>query len=296
MAGLALGLAVTASVCDAAPAIVNEIVNRGATKTYRLGVRACPVGHAMSGLHAANDELLCLRMQRTGYTLGAPVKDAGMTATNQYPGGRYAPMAVQTSGGTLLQQFQGPEFHFCGDRRVMVGIDPGANTFLCSEWTRSGDAGLVGGGLGTVLDLPPGVTVRAGMHACPPGSAMMGIHVDGNIFLCGTVYDAPPPFAPGDRVVGSWIGICSHADVRVFFGTSSSYTTVDRGQTDRSAFIAAGSGSAHVIRWQCRPPQGQPTNAFIMCPVAANVVQLTRSANAGDARISVKCTERNPLY
>jgi hypothetical protein len=278
----------------AAP-IVQELVQQAPTAASAGGVRACPTGYAMAGWRADRNELLCLRMQRGGYTLGRPVRDQGMTSTNQFPGRVLALVTVETPDAFAYIPYRGPSLHWCGPSRVMVGVDGATNTLLCATWATTG-ASPEQSALAYALDLPPHTTVRADMHACPPGMAMMGVHADANTFVCGEIYNVSAPFKPTDRVVGVFAGLCALRDLRVFYGTTQSYVVVERGDVDRTYFIAPPSGGdAHVIRWQCREPDSRTTSGIILCPHAANVVQVRRPASAAQPMFSVKCTSRDTL-
>jgi len=75
--------------------------------------------------------------------------------------------------------------HMCRGGAFMVGVHVGKNYFLCND---------AFGFLGTTYqpsDLEPNYDPKTGgryashsMAACPPGKAMVGLHVDKNVLLC----------------------------------------------------------------------------------------------------------------
>lgn len=159
-----------------------EILNPGPTipiPTVRGGLHACPDGFAVSGIHADNDVLLCMRMLRPGYQLSsAAALSVGITSTNQF---------TRTTRPAL--GYTGPNLHWCGPNRFMVGIDlkNNTNTLLCSAWAASPPVAGGAPPLLLVVDQPPSATQRNGLHACPQGWAVMGAHIGRNIFVCGKV-------------------------------------------------------------------------------------------------------------
>ena len=151
------------------------------------GMHACPPGFLVTGVHVGRNLLLC-----TGYFgdfLDFPVQaDFGITATNQFP-------------------FDGTTMHWCEPGGMVAGVHVAANGFNCQTLDRV--AVGINGPLGApTLDRGNAPTVRAGMHACPIGSVLVGAHFATNTFLCARL-----PFcvddsqcAPGTRCVPRFIG------------------------------------------------------------------------------------------
>jgi hypothetical protein len=151
------------------------------------GMHACPPGFLVTGVHVDSNLLLC-----TGYFgnfLDFPVRaDFGISSTNQFP-------------------FDGTTMHFCESAGIVAGVHVAGNGFNCQ--TLDSVAVGLNGPLGApTLDRGNSPTVRAGMHACPIGSVLVGAHFDTNTFLCARL-----PFcvddsqcAPGTRCVPRFIG------------------------------------------------------------------------------------------
>jgi len=71
----------------------------------------------------------------------------------------------------------------CSIDSVVTGVVFATNTFLCSEFDVAGSTR--GGELGdSIVDAPPNITVRSGIHACPLGTALVGADFVADIFLC----------------------------------------------------------------------------------------------------------------
>ena len=79
------------------------------------------------------------------------------------------------------------DMHACPYGTAMVGLHVSDNVLKCASIQNLGNMIY----WREFLSLSPeGVTgqVRYGMHACPIGSYMVGVHVRGNAFLCGSFY------------------------------------------------------------------------------------------------------------
>ena len=296
-----------------------EILDPGPTKPFRTlrgTIRGCPDGFAVSGIHAGNNVLLCMRMLRPGYQLSTvATPSAGNTATS-----RFTP-ATQPALG-----YRGPDFHWCGPNRFMVGIDlqNQTNTLLCSVWSASPP---VSGGLRLVVDQPPAATQRNGLHACPQGWALVGVHLEQNIFLCGEVVPAtappppPPPPAPitVERPFATPVGStevirsepnyhrCDALQMRVFYGDSGTHINLAKGE-NKAMMISMGTPLStrtpsddenprgtvtqwRTIGWECRNP-GSVVPKKLYCPGDANLVKISRSAN--NSNIYMDCVIRRP--
>jgi hypothetical protein len=135
--------------------------------TSITGMHGCDGPHLMSGIHVGNNLLLCLGNPAS---LANDVKrrtDYGNVTTINLDGGGILGMHTcnltqnQNSGGN------GPE--------AMKGIHVGSNILLCVPIPID---------LATLHGDTTTAPVRGGMHACPPGEVMVGIHVDRNVLAC----------------------------------------------------------------------------------------------------------------
>lgn len=290
--------------------------------TIRNSMRACPAGYVVSGVHVGNNQFLCLRMALPDFQLANEVADVGTAAGNQFP-----PDAATAA----RLNYSGPAQHWCGPRRFITGINISANAFMCAEWNATTIAGTR---TDTALqvDQPPTVTVRAGMHACPPGYALMGAHFDDNIFVCGQVFDvsttpatSQPPVAPalepfsaaGDVILSEPnYHRCGRPRMRVYSG-GGTRIDVQKGE-EKAIRIVAGpltgrpSNSENdnpraaffrKINWECIEP-GDSASEEMFCPAnpllvarEANLVKITRGTDARGTgrRIWIDCVFRPTL-
>ena len=120
--------------------------------TTLVGMHACDGPHLMSGVHIADNKLLCLGV--------------GSSAAGDIY--RYVDNGTETT-------IDGLKMHTCQAGFAMKGIyAAGWDTLLCTQ----ANLGPVHG---------DDNTQRMGMHACPPGQVMVGIHVARNILACAPV-------------------------------------------------------------------------------------------------------------
>jgi hypothetical protein len=99
--------------------------------------------------------------------------------------GEFLDTGTQTGVGVRMEVHGNLNMHMCRSGSFMVGVNIGENYFLCND-----DFGL----LGTAYkpsDLEPNYDPQKGgrytshsMAACPPGKAMVGLHVGKNVLLC----------------------------------------------------------------------------------------------------------------
>lgn len=131
-------------------------------------MHSCPPTFLVSGVHVDSNLLLC-----TGsfeFLLDPPVVVQGIGASSPTPDVTPFP-------------FDGTAMHWCGPGRMVRGVHVGGNRFTCQSFDRITTQEM--GPLGPpFLDRGNAPTVRAGMHACPVGSVLVGAHFVSNTFLC----------------------------------------------------------------------------------------------------------------
>lgn len=121
--------------------------------TQQQDMHACPEGMAMTGLNVRSNILAC-----------APV--SGSTP-------RFVDIStVREAGGVQMRS--------CPDTPV-AGIHVSRNLLLCGSGSSSGN--------GPYLDTS---TQRHGMHSCPQGQFITGIHVRNNLLRCSTAFGTYP--------------------------------------------------------------------------------------------------------
>jgi hypothetical protein len=139
--------------------------------TVLNNMHACPPGFVVSGVHVDSNLLLCTGY--FGYLLDPPVLVRGISASTPIPD--VAPFP-----------FDGTSMHWCGPGRMVRGVHVAGNRFTCQSFDRITTQEM--GPLGPpFLDRGNARTVRAGMHACPVGSVLVGAHFVSNTFLCAAL-------------------------------------------------------------------------------------------------------------
>jgi hypothetical protein len=195
----AFGIALDTSLKGTPPSGSLFVVQDGGTN------RACPLGSVIAGIRHDQGELLCLRIDTERFELGEQELDGPAGA------GRRLPLSQWPDTATSAQRtvgYSGPSLHWCGAGRAMQAYNAGINTFSCQTLTARSNAEPPAPLLAMRIDASPQLagpghrlTVHRytdrnnrsqTLHACPEGWALMGLHLDGNIFLCGLVY---PPAA-----------------------------------------------------------------------------------------------------
>jgi hypothetical protein len=131
-------------------------------------MHACPPTFLVSGVHVNSNLLLC-----TGsfeFLLDPPVVVQGISASSPMPD--VPPFPFDTMA-----------MHWCGPNRMVRGVHVAGNRFTCQSFDQITMQEM--GPLGPpFLDRGNAPTVRAGMHACPVGSVLVGAHFVSNTFLC----------------------------------------------------------------------------------------------------------------
>jgi hypothetical protein len=152
MRNLARTLALTVAIGTGAMlAHADEMADGGpdGPTTARQGMHACPIGFYMTGIHVANNILLCNNI----------------------------PPPYQASDEVVDSSTVWNGMHTCPDGKVMTGFHEGRNLLLCVPGPSH--SGQIPSGL--LLDVQ---TQRRNMHACPWGLPMAGIHVANNWLAC----------------------------------------------------------------------------------------------------------------
>lgn len=134
-------------------------------------MHACPPSFVVSGVHVDSNLLLC-----TGsfeFLLDPPTLVRGISSATPVPDVPPFP-------------FDNTAMHWCGANRMVRGVHVGANQFTCQSFDQITTQEM--GPLGPpFLDRGNAPTVRAGMHACPVGSVLVGAHFVSNTFLCAAL-------------------------------------------------------------------------------------------------------------
>lgn len=145
----------------------NEYVddNTNLPTTFIVGdmtMHTCPSGF-MSGFHKSKNDLLCLH--------------------------KYGNLTRSSAIDDHITNRLG--MHACSPGSAMVGIHVDNNVLKCGS---PGIPGAPGWPYGSRIDTNSEFvsyggagTLRYGMHACPEGWVMTGIHVVGNRFLCSMI-------------------------------------------------------------------------------------------------------------
>jgi hypothetical protein len=132
--------------------------------TFTVGdmrMHTCPTGF-MSGFHERKNDLLCLH-KYNGLTHYAAMDDYSTMRLGMHacaPGS--AMVGIHVRNNVLKCASTGPQY---------IGWPSSSKIDTNSEFVSYGGAG----------------TLRYGMHACPEGWVMTGVHVIGNRFLCSFV-------------------------------------------------------------------------------------------------------------
>lgn len=191
--------------------------------TVRNGMHTCPRGYFVTGVHVANNDLLC----------------------NGYFGYTMNPEVVRSFRLIVGNR----NFVRCGANEFVTGVHVGNQTLSCSSFAGSahGDYNPTLGAM--FIDEPPGQTVRANMHACPAGSVLVGADWNRNSFLCAGVrfcgdnaMCSSGLSCEKERILGgplrSLIGVCRNTGfVRLKEGNSCTQGSVGT-LTDRPGTVA----------------------------------------------------------
>lgn len=131
--------------------------------TQMNGMHGCNSAFLVTGVHVGRNLLLCSGPFQ--YLLDFPsTLSWGVLPSNQFP-------------------FDGTSMHWCGPNSMVRGVHVDGNGFDCVSFNQL--ITTLHGGLGApFLDRS---TQRAGMHACPVGSVLVGAHFSTNTFLCATL-------------------------------------------------------------------------------------------------------------
>lgn len=218
----------------------------------------CPEKFVMTGLHHADDRLLCARISPQFDGIGGVPFFSTRQALN--PGD--------------LSGYRGPAIRWwCGPNAVMIGMLKGgfglADGIECS---------VVPEGVLTSIfaDRPPRQTVRQAMHACPDGSVMVGADIGSNILACASVASInPSETTAGARVLGVSIAQCTAGNLWLY-GTTTAI--VPKGQT-----LTAPIPSLDPIRWECFNTPTVPTAPRLLhCGALTNAIEIARSSLSSD--------------
>lgn len=128
-----------------------EILDRG---TVRNGMHSCPWGMFVTGVHIANNELLCA----DGY-------------------GDYSQEIVD---GDDERPTVCNSMHCCPEGMAVTGIHARKNLLSCARF----DPNRVGFGKAGWMARVDYDTQRQGMHACPERRPVLGIHEGENLLTC----------------------------------------------------------------------------------------------------------------
>lgn len=166
-------LTVLALFCASGAAHAGEIVDGNNPPTVRNNMHVCPSGFITTGLHAFNNQLLCLGL----------FSDPGgfLTANETVVSGNFWPPDAVTRAA---HAFTGSQILWCGPDRYVTGVHVVNRQLSCAQFPReSRDTTRRLGHL--VVDAGgSGATMRSGMHACPRGTILVGANFDNNTFLC----------------------------------------------------------------------------------------------------------------
>ena len=147
-------------------------------KFNTVQLHICGGGAVMRGAHVGANQFLCA--ETVQLALGNQYVDLPVTVS-------FSSITSNIERGfKRYQDFRFGGIASCPPMHVMVGMHVGDNLLACApvrpQAYRSG-ANL---GWETFLDFRTNERVgNTFMHTCPPGSLMVGIHVDRNVFVCG---------------------------------------------------------------------------------------------------------------
>jgi len=255
-----------------------EILDGPPRAKERLGVRSCPDGMGVTGIHAVNNQLLCtpLPVEFSAPTLSTP------------------PQSFPRSGAEGVQDrtiYAGPEMQWCGPDSILTGLSVTVNRFACSQSELNGI--LTPPRIPFIVaDASPNLTVRGGMHACPVGSFVVGFHYADNVLLCGSEEEiSPPPQDGGPRPNPGDLAFSEPGDILMYVSATRcdlprleiGSISVERGQRD--ATVPQGVRT----NWTCQG-QREESTGFAICPHTSKVLRVERPAE-GD-RVQFSCIFR----
>jgi len=144
--------------------------------TQRKGMHSCPLGMFVTGVHVAENKLLCA----SGYGSYSEIDEIVDVRTQSLV--EYPAVKGFVSSGTLPIPIN---MHTCPKGRAVTGIHVANNLLACAPFEEA----CVGfGKYPWIPKLDPEggriLTEREGMHACPHKRPLLGIHVGSNVLLC----------------------------------------------------------------------------------------------------------------
>jgi hypothetical protein len=154
-------------------------------------------GETLAGIRHDRAEILCMQLPE-GVSMRFLV--SSLPLADGAPRYRWPSSAAPNR---RIPGYTGPDMHWCGPDRVVVGYNGQANMLQCAELVSGAiDVlrvdGPLAGGAPHQYAYADGAGSRYIMHACPEGWALVGLHLGGNTFLCGLVYRPGPSLAVSD--------------------------------------------------------------------------------------------------
>lgn len=157
----------------AGAARAGEIIDGNTPPTVRNNMHSCPRGYIATGVHVANNQLLCL---------GLFSDPAGFltTAETVVSGILWPPDSVTRAA----HAYTGPSIPWCGPDRYVTGVHVANRQLNCAQFPTATNRNYTPRLGHIVVDLGSNPTQRSNMHACPRGFVIAGANFDTNTFLC----------------------------------------------------------------------------------------------------------------